>query len=84
MIGAFLFDLEAAIGGKTPFPLAWKRVRHIRYGHPFGQSKLIEKHRFLQHPQNDHVLTFTVNLMKCNDCGLCWLDEGFEGEIPCD
>lgn len=74
-----LMELIAAVTCKTPFPLAWKRARHIRYGHPFDRSTFIEKKRFEKHPQNSRFMIYTVNLRRCDDCGLIYEDAGFEG-----
>lgn len=73
-------DLLAILSSEVPFTLAWKRARHIRHGHPFSQSSLIETQVFTKHPQNGNGLVYAANLMQCNDCGLRWLDVGFQGE----
>lgn len=74
----FLTDLTVALTSNVPFGLAWKRVKHIRYGHPFEESELIEKLRSEKHPHSDDEMVYTVNIRQCNDCGLTYFDEGLE------
>lgn len=71
-------DFLAAIGSKQPFPLAWKRARHLRCGHPFDKSERLEKLRSQHHPHNYEGYVYTINIMRCHDCGLTWLDVGME------
>lgn len=52
------------------------RKKHIKHGHPFAQSTLVDKQRFEKHPHNDDEFVFTVAVMQCDDCGLTWLDSG--------
>jgi hypothetical protein len=74
MIGDFFLALSLDM----PFKTAYKRLRHIKHGHPFDKSTFIEKQRFENHPQNDKSFVYTANLMHCDECGLEYLDEGFE------
>lgn len=71
-------DLLVATQCKIPFPEAWKRVRCVRNGHDFDKSELIDKFRSKNHPQNNDDFVYTVNVMRCNNCSLIWLDSGFE------
>lgn len=73
-----LMDFFAALGCRVPFRLAWRRARHIRHGHPLSRSILIDSLRSDKHPRSDLHWVFTVNIYKCDDCGLHYLDEGVE------
>lgn len=73
-----ILDLLAAIEAETPFLLAWKRARHIRYGHPLDKSTRLEKLRSSKHPHNQNGFVYTINIMRCDECGLIWNDEGLE------
>jgi len=74
MIIRLLACLDSSVG----FKLAWKRTGHARYGHPFDDSVLIEKFRSEKHPHSDKEYVYTVNIRKCNDCGLTFFDNGLE------
>lgn len=76
-----IFDFFAALGASAGFRVGWKRVRHIRYGHPYHKSERLDKLRSEQHPHTDSEYIYTVNIMKCLDCGLCYLDDGLETRI---
>lgn len=55
-----------------------KRRKHIKKGHPFAKSTKIDVLRSEKHPHTDKHYVFTVNVMRCDDCGLIWLDSGLE------
>ena len=72
-----IFDLVAALSIDLPFSLAWKRVRHIRYGHVYDGSKPIDKLRSENHPHTGIDYVYTINLREC-ECGLIFQDCGLE------
>lgn len=61
-----------------PLKLWIKRYLHIKNGHPYERSISIDKLTSENHPHSDSEMIFTVNIMKCNECGLMYLDEGLE------
>lgn len=71
-------DFTLALQSDLPFKVAYKRLRHIRHGHPWSKSVLLDKVHSEGHPQSSHSAVFTINIMKCNDCGLTWFDKGLE------
>jgi predicted Zn-ribbon and HTH transcriptional regulator len=71
-------DFIAAFFADIPFRLGWKRARHIRNGHPYKKSELVEKIYSEKHPASNKGYVFAINVMKCNDCGLIWFDIGLE------
>lgn len=71
-----LTDLYVALTSELAFSLAWKRVRHIRFGHTGG--KRIDKLRSENHPHTDKDFIFTVNIVECEECGLMYQDCGLE------
>lgn len=73
-----IIDALLALGSKEGFRIGWKRVRHIKHGHPHAQSTLLDKVRSEAHPHTDDKYVFTINVLKCNDCGLTYLDSGLE------
>ena len=73
-----LIDFLAACSTEMPFRLGWKRLRHIRNGHPFEDSVLVDKLRSAKHPRSDDECIYTINIRTCNDCGLTFLDSGLE------
>jgi len=77
----YIFICLLALAGLVwaiPETLDAKRRRHIRNGHPFDKSVRLDKLRSENHPHSDPGTVYTVNVMRCNDCGLCWLDAGLE------
>lgn len=77
-----IIDYLAAMGAKDGFRIGWKRVRHIRHGHPYDNSELLEKLRSEKHPHTDGEYIYTVNVRKCLDCGLTYNDAGLEPRVP--
>ncbi len=82
IISAFMFgssnilaDLYVASTGDVPFAVGWKRVRHIRNGHKFEGSTLIEKQHYDKHPHSDDELVYTISIREC-ECGLIFEDKG--------
>lgn len=79
MFGLFTdFNIVMICSSEVGFKLAWKRARHIRYGHPFHNSIQVDKMQSENHPQTDDKYIYTINLRKCNECGLIFQDVGFE------
>lgn len=58
------------------------RERHIKHGHSYDNSTRIDKLRSELHPKNCEFYIFTVNIMKCEECGLIYLDSGMEFRKP--
>lgn len=77
---SLLIDLAALASSDSRIPVAlrWKRIRHLRDGHDFDNSILLDKLRSEKHPRNDGEVVYTVNVLECRSCGLTFLDEGFE------
>ena len=73
-----IFRLIACLESNQPFAIAWKRAGHIKNGHPFEKSTLIEKIESKDHPENDWDYVYMVNIRKCDDCGLIFHDCGME------
>lgn len=70
-------DIFIALISNTPFKLAYTRARHIRNGHPFNNSILVDKLVSESHPHTCKDYVYTVNLRKC-ECGLIFFDNGIE------
>lgn len=79
---SLIIDFLAAMDAKEGFRIGWKRVRHIRHGHPYDSGLLLEKLRSEKHPHTDDEYIYTVNIMKCADCGLVYHDAGLERRVP--
>ena len=77
-----IIDFLAAMDSKDGFRIGWKRARHIRHGHPYSNSKLLDKLRSEKHPHTDGEYIYTVNVMECLDCGLTYNDVGLERRVP--
>ena len=78
---SFFTDLLAASASELPFSMAWKRVRCIGAGHKahnYDPAARIDKLRSQKHPQNGEGYVYTVNLYRCTNCGLVFVNEGFE------
>ena len=73
-----IIDFIAALECKDGFHIGWKRVRHIRNGHPFDLGVRIDKLHSELHPNTDDEYIYTINIRKCLDCGLTYNDEGLE------
>ena len=73
-----IVDFLAALDSKLGFSVSWKRVRHIRNGHPYSSSLRLEKLRSEKHPHTSSEYVYTINVMKCLDCGLAYIDAGLE------
>lgn len=63
---------------KRTFQETYKRLSHIEKGHPFDLSVRLDKLHSEKHPHTDDECVYTVNIMRCEDCGLIWLDKGME------
>jgi len=72
-----IVDAFLALQTDLPFKIAFKRMRHIRHGHNYDMSEVIEEHRFESHPKNTREFVFKTKLMLCKDCGLHFVDKGF-------
>lgn len=57
------------------------REKHIKHGHNFDNSVLIEKLTSEKHPHTDKEFVFTISIRKCNECGLIFYDKGLEYRI---
>lgn len=62
--------------------VGWRRIQHMRYGHNPDNSTRIDKLRSERHPSSDEEFIYTVNVMRCNDCGLDYHDSGLEFRNP--
>ena len=69
--------LYLSLSSSLPFKLAWKRHKHIEFGHPLEGSTVIEKLRGEKHPHTDDFWIYTVTLREC-ECGLIFSDNGLE------
>jgi NAD-dependent dihydropyrimidine dehydrogenase PreA subunit len=58
------------------------RRKHLKRGHPYEKSVRVDKLQSFIHPKTDDEFVYTVNLMICNECGLCWNDCGVERRKP--
>lgn len=65
-----------------PFKIAYKRAMHLRYGHPFDETTHIDKLISELHPATDIEYVYTLNIRKCNTCGLYFIDQGLEHRNP--
>jgi hypothetical protein len=72
-----IHDLLLAMQSSLPFSLAWRRARHIRNGHGFNVTR-IDKLTSEKHPHSSAGCVYTVNVMRCDDCGLTFNDCGLE------
>jgi len=54
------------------------RKKHIKHGHPHFKSTHIDKLTSDKHPRSDNTFVYTVNVMRCSECGLYWNDSGLE------
>lgn len=79
-----LIDLIAAAECSKGFKVGWKRVRHVRHGHPYEQWELIDKLYSEKHPHTDGEYIFTVGIHRCKDCGLTFVDDGLSLRAPED
>lgn len=70
--------LAVAFESDLPFGLAWKRLTHKDKGHPFDDSELVDKLVSENHPHTGDEYIYTVNIRKCNDCGMIFFDNGLE------
>lgn len=70
--------LSTAMSCSAGFKIGWKRVSHMENGHPFDKSESIDKLTSELHPHSDSEMIYTVNIRKCNDCGLTYNDCGLE------
>lgn len=68
--------LMLALIAETPFKLAYLRAKHLDIGH--SDSIRIDKIISERHTGSDSTFIFTVNIMKCKECGLIWYDKGLE------
>ncbi|MCK5612537.1 hypothetical protein KAR91_62275 [Candidatus Pacearchaeota archaeon] len=73
-----LAKLWIASESSLPFKLAWKRLTHEDAGHSFDNSVLIESFVSEKHPHTCHDHVFTVNIRRCDDCGMIFYDNGLE------
>lgn len=71
-------NIFLALSSDLPFKLAYKRACHVDNGHPLDKSTLVEKFSSEKHPHTDSQYIYTINIMKCDDCGLFWNDCGLE------
>lgn len=58
------------------------RYKHINDGHPHDKSVLIDKLTSEKHPHTNDEFIYTVNIMKCKECGLNYNDCGLEFREP--
>lgn len=72
MLTRFFMSLQSEV----PFKLAWLRYGHIENGHT--KSELLDKLTSEKHPSTDNNYIFTINIMRCKECGLLWEDAGLE------
>lgn len=76
---SLIVNFFAAWRSRLPFGLAFKRAQCISSNHAENTDwEAVEKKRFEHHPQNDSQFIFTANLSKCSNCGLHFVDTGFE------
>jgi hypothetical protein len=63
---------------RESFKDGWRRLQHMRHGHNPDNSTRIDKLHSENYPCSDKNYVYTVNVMRCNDCGLHYHDSGFE------
>lgn len=78
------FDDEITYIVHEPIDYEWtwnscalRRLWHLIKGHPRKESKLLQKVKLENHPDNDHTFVYTVNVHLCS-CGLIFFDHGME------
>lgn len=54
------------------------RENHIKHGHPLRDSTRLDKLHSELHPSSNAEFIYTVNIMRCDECGLTWNDCGLE------
>ncbi len=73
-----MFNFLVALTSELPFKIAYKRAKCLSKGHVIKNSELIDKLQSEKHPHTNKEWIYTVNIMKCGNCGLHFNDAGVE------